>query len=115
MITQSKFGALKDGVEVTAYRLSAGAYSATILDYGGIIQSICVPNAHGGVTDVCLGYNSVEGYTSHGGYIGALIGRVGNRICRGKFTLNGVNYDVAINNGLNHLHGGNKGFDSYIE
>jgi len=109
------FGQTKDGLDVTAYRLTnKGGASATILDYGCTLQSLSVPNAQGGFTDVVLGYDSVSEYENGGCYLGAVIGRVGNRIGGSEFTLNGKTYRLAKNDGANHLHGGIKGFDKYI-
>lgn len=109
------FGRTKDGLDVTAYRIknSAGA-SATILDYGCTIQSLSVPNAQGGLTDVVLGYDTVSEYENNTCYLGAAIGRFANRIGGSEFVLNGKTYRLAKNDGPNHLHGGTKGFDKYI-
>lgn len=114
-MTKFCFGRTKDGHDVTAYRLfnSAGA-SAVILDYGCTVQSLRVPNARGGFTDVVLGYDTVSEYEENGGYSGAVIGRVANRIGGGTFTLNGKTYRLARNDGENHLHGGVRGFDKAL-
>ena len=114
-MTQSVFGYTKQGAPVTAFRLTnkQGA-SAVILDYGCTVQSLCVPNAHGGTTDVVLGYDTVAEYEENSGYLGAAIGRIGNRIGKSEFTLNGKTYHLAHNDGENHLHGGLRGFDKYI-
>ena len=115
MITRFIFGHTKGGDIVTAYCMtnSRGA-SATILDYGCTVQSLKVPNAQGGLTDVVLGYDTVEKYEENGGYLGAAIGRFANRIGKSEFTLSGKTYHLARNDGENHLHGGIKGFDKYI-
>src|SRR5690606_31211457 len=84
------------------------------LNYGGIILSIRVPDAEGVFEDVTLGYDSLDTYLEESPYFGALIGRYGNRIANGQFTLNGTTYTLAKNNGPNHLHGGLKGFDKVI-
>ena len=106
------FGTLSDGTEVTAGRLenTAGA-SLTVLDYGATIQSICVPDREGNLTDVVLGYETAAEYEKNGGYLGATIGRVCNRIGGASFSINGSHYDLVKNDGENHLHGGLKGFD----
>ena len=106
------FGALSTGAPVTAYRLvnSLGC-SLTVLDYGATVQSLCMPAADGTLTDVVLGYDTPAEYETNGGYLGATIGRVGNRIGGAQFSLNGTTYALAKNDGANHLHGGNKGFD----
>lgn len=115
MITQSIFGYTKAGELVTAFRLtnSSGA-CAVILDYGCILQVLTVTNAQGTFTDVVLGYDTMAEYEENDGYLGAVIGRVANRIGKAEFTLNGKTYKLARNNGENHLHGGIKGFDKYI-
>ena len=115
MICEKKpFGVTKNGEQVTAYTLSNGAMSAVILDYGCIIQALYAPDKNGNLVDVVLGYDTVKAYEDNDGYLGAAIGRVGNRIAKGKFTLNGKDYTLAVNNGPNHLHGGLVGFDSVI-
>ncbi|NCB73271.1 MAG: galactose mutarotase [Clostridia bacterium] len=115
MITQSIFGYTKSGEPVTAFRLanSSGA-CAVILDYGCILQALSVPNAQGTFTDVVLGYDTFAEYEENDAYLGAVIGRVANRIGKAEFTLNGKTYKLARNNGENHLHGGIKGFDKFI-
>lgn len=114
-VTPFIFGRTKAGDLVTAYCLNntSGA-TATILDYGCTVQSLCVPNLHGALTDVVLGYDTVTEYEENSGYVGAAIGRVANRIGRGEFTLNEKTYKLARNDGKNHLHGGLKGFDKVI-
>ena len=111
-VTTSKFGITRDGRPVTAYCLeNAGGASVTVLDYGATVQSLIVPNSAGGMTDVVLGYDTVREYEENDGYVGATIGRVGNRIGGGAFRLNGHTYSLAKNDGENHLHGGILGFD----
>ena len=114
MITSRSFGKTKDGREVLAFTFEDGARRATVLNLGGIIQSIVVPDKNGNPTDVILGYNDVAGYEEHGGYLGALIGRFGNRIEKGKLVINGETYDLYCNDRGNHLHGGKVGFDKKI-
>ena len=111
MITSRKFGTTKDGREVLAFTLQDGAFCATVLNLGGIVQSIVVPDRNGNPTDVVCGYNDVAGYENNGGYLGALIGRFGNRIDEGRFTLEGKEYSLYCNDRGNHLHGGKEGFD----
>ena len=115
MITKSAFGTTGAGEAVSAYRLvnSRGA-SAVILDYGGTVQSLCVPDKNGTMVDVVLGFETVGEYEKHDAYLGALIGRFANRIGRAEFTLDGKRYALAKNDGENHLHGGFKGFDKYV-
>ncbi len=114
MITSRSFGKTKDGREVLAFIFEDGARRATVLNLGGIIQSIVVPDKNGNPTDVILGYNDVAGYEEHGGYLGALIGRFGNRIGEGKLVIDGETYDLYCNDRGNHLHGGKVGFDKKI-
>lgn len=114
MITSKSFGKTKDGREVLAFTFHDGARSATVLNLGGIIQSIVVPDKDGTPTDVILGYNDVAGYQGHGGYLGALIGRFGNRIGEGRLVIDGKQYDLYCNDRGNHLHGGKVGFDKKI-
>ena len=86
----------------------------SITNYGGAVTSIKVPDRSGDFGDVVLGYDTLEEYMRNPRYLGALIGRYANRIARGQFSLNGVEYQLAQNNGENHLHGGVKGFDKRI-
>ena len=109
------FGSLGDGTLVTAYRLeNAAGASVTLLDYGATVQSLCVPDRDGKNVDVVLGYDTAAEYARHGDYLGATIGRVGNRIGGAAFSLGGQRYELAKNDGPNHLHGGLRGFDKYI-
>lgn len=114
MIKQQVFGKTQNGDEVIKYTLSAGGVEVDIMNLGGTINAIRVPDKTGKIVDVALGYDDVHGYEVNGGYIGALIGRCGNRIGEGKFTLDGKEYQLALNDGPNHLHGGMKGFDKKI-
>ncbi|MBQ2072288.1 MAG: galactose mutarotase, partial [Oscillospiraceae bacterium] len=106
------FGRLSDGRQVTAAKLKnrAGA-SVTVLDYGATIQSLCVPARDGSLVDVVLGYDTAEEYERNGDFFGATIGRVANRIGGAAFELHGKRYELAKNDGENHLHGGTEGFD----
>ncbi|MBO5110011.1 MAG: galactose mutarotase [Clostridia bacterium] len=115
MILKDKFDVLPDGREVVAYTLknASGAY-VKILNYGGILNEICVPDREGKLADVICGYDTISGYLTAGGYQGALIGRYGNRIGQAKFTLEGKEYVLYKNDGDNHLHGGKEGFDKKI-
>lgn len=109
------FGFTEAGEKVLAFLLEneAGA-KVRILNYGGILQAICVPDRNGAQRDVCLGYASVKDYERNDCYLGALIGRCANRIANARFDLNGKRYQLAANNGKNHLHGGKRGFDRRI-
>ncbi len=114
MITTKVFGKTKKGEEVLAFTLTDGNGYATVLSLGGILQSLVVPDKAGNPTDVVLGYNDVAGYEENGGYLGALIGRFGNRIDKGRFALDGKTYQLYCNDRGNHLHGGKEGFDKKI-
>ena len=107
-----EFGKLPDGRSVTAAKLTnhAGA-SLTVLDYGATVQALCIPDRDGKPVDVVLGYDTAEEYLKNGDYLGATIGRVGNRIGKAEFSLNGKTYILDKNDGENHLHGGKEGFD----
>lgn len=108
----SSFGALPDGTPVTAARLeNVRGCSVTVLDYGATVQSLLVPDRMGRLVDVVLGYDAAAAYEANGGYLGATIGRVGNRIGGASFSLGGETYALAKNDGENHLHGGVRGFD----
>ena len=114
MITYKQFGKTADGREVLAFTLEDGGSRAVVLNFGGIVQSIVVPDKNGNPTDVILGYNDVAGYEQNGGYLGALIGRFGNRIGGGKLTIDGKQYQLYLNDRGNHLHGGKVGFNKKI-
>lgn len=114
MIYRDIFGTTKDGQEVLAYTLEDGNSRAVVLTLGGIVQSIVVPDRGGNPTDVILGYNTVAEYENNGGYLGALIGRFGNRIGGGKLVIDGKEYGLYLNDRGNHLHGGKAGFDKKI-
>ena len=114
-IEKKLFGILADGREVYAYTLTnTNGMTVKILSYGGAIAEIRVPDRKGCFTDVVGGYDCLDSYVNGDGYQGALIGRFGNRICKGKFTLDGVDYSLFINNGENHLHGGEFGYNAKI-
>ncbi len=87
---------------------------ATITNYGGLLTALHVPDRHGQLDDVTLGYDALENYREKSPYFGALVGRYGNRIANGRFVLNGREYTLAQNNGTNSLHGGVKGFDKVV-
>ncbi|HEY8224892.1 MAG TPA: aldose epimerase family protein [Pyrinomonadaceae bacterium] len=104
-----------DGKKVELYTLTnRNGVEAKITTYGGIVVSLKVPDKQGKLSDIVLGYDNLEGYLQDTSYFGALIGRYGNRIAKGRFKLNGTEYKLATNNGENHLHGGVKGFDKVV-
>ena len=113
-ITKAPFGTA-DGQSVDLYTLrNVHGVEAKITNYGGILVSLKVPDRNGKFDDVVLGFNDLDTYLKGHPYFGALIGRYGNRIAKGRFTLNGVEYKLAVNNGENTLHGGIKGFDKVV-
>lgn len=110
-IKKNYFGTLPDGTKVDIFTLTnSKKVSVDITNFGGIIVSIVVPDKNGNMADVALGYRKLEKYIENPGYIGALIGRHANRIEAAKFELNGKVYELAKNDGNNHLHGGRIGF-----
>lgn len=119
-IVKSDFGKLEDGTSISLFTLTnKNGVEVKITNYGGIITSLKVPDKNGVIEDIALGFDALEGYSSDvylesGPYFGALIGRYGNRIANGKFSLDGQEYNLATNNGPNHLHGGIKGFDKVV-
>ncbi len=115
MIKKELFGTLKDGRKVSIYTLTnQNGMEVKILNYGGALVSVKVPDRKGCFTDVIGGYDCLDSYVGGDGYQGALIGRWGNRINKGKFTLEGKEYSLFINNGPNHLHGGEFGFNAKV-
>ncbi len=109
------FGKLSDGTEVYEYTLdNRRGVVAKILTYGGIIKELWTPDRESRPGDIVLGFPTLPSYIVKNPYFGTLTGRVANRIAKGKFTLEGKSYALATNNGLNHLHGGNKGFDKVV-
>jgi aldose 1-epimerase len=109
------FGKMSDGTAVDLYTLkNKNGMEAKITNYGGIVVSITVPDRHGKFGDVALGYDSLSSYIANNPFFGCLVGRYGNRIAKGKFKLDGVEYKLAVNNAPNHLHGGIKGFDKVV-
>jgi aldose 1-epimerase len=114
-ITKSNFGTTPDGQAVELYTLrNRAGMEATIMTYGGIVTSLKTADKSGKLGDVVLGYDNLAGYIKSTPYFGALIGRYGNRIANGKFSLDGNTYTLATNNGVNALHGGLKGFDKVV-
>ena len=114
-VTRDRFGVAPDGKPVDVYTLvNARGIRTRILTYGGIIQTLETPDRGGKMDDVVLGFNDLQGYVKSSPYFGAIVGRYGNRIARGRFALDGRTYTLATNNGPNHLHGGIKGFDKVV-
>jgi aldose 1-epimerase len=114
-VEKNHFGKTIDGVDVDQYILSnKKGMEISVITYGGIITSWTAADKNGDYKDIVLGYNSLAEYEAETPYFGALIGRYGNRIAKGKFTMDGETYTLAVNNGVNHLHGGFKGFDKVV-
>ena len=114
--TRSPFGTLPDGRPVELYSLeNEKGTRVSLTTYGAAVVSIIVPDKNGEWGDIALGFDSLEGYLNPGNpFFGSTIGRYANRIARGRFTLNGKQYSLAVNNGVNHLHGGPGGFDKVL-
>jgi aldose 1-epimerase len=114
-VTRAPFGKMPDGRAVEQFTLSnANGIEIRAITYGGIITSLRTPDRNGEFGDIVLGFDGLEGYLKGHPFFGAIVGRYGNRIAGGKFTLDGRTYTLATNNGPNHLHGGNAGFDKKV-
>lgn len=112
---KASFGKLADGRNVDAVTLSNGkGFSVTIISLGASIQSTIMPDRDGKTADIQVGYDTIDGYLKEPSFFGATVGRVANRIAKGKFSLDGKDYTTPINNGPNSLHGGTKGFDKVL-
>ena len=119
-VERDAFGVAPEGDSVDLYTLvNENGMSMRVMTYGGVIQSLEVPDRDGNLEDAVLGFDSLEGYTRDAyreanPYFGALIGRYGNRIDEGQFSIDGETYTLETNNGPNHLHGGTEGFDQVV-
>lgn len=114
-IRHERFGVMPDGEPVEIYTLTnRRGMTVRAMSYGATIVSITVPDREGRLADVVLGFDGLAGYLASPRYIGCVVGRYGNRIARGRFTLDGRDYQLAVNNGQNHLHGGDRGFDKRV-
>lgn len=112
---RENFGKLPDGRTVEAVTLTNGKGMAVrVMTLGASIQSVMLPDRSGKAVDVAVGYDSLDGYIKAPEFFGATVGRVANRIARGRFSLDGKAYTVPVNNGVNSLHGGTKGFDKVV-
>lgn len=112
---REKYGTMPDGTEVDQYTLTnANGMKVKVITYGAIITSIEVPDRDGKLANVILFRDSLDDYLAGHPYFGCVVGRYANRIAKGKFTLDGQEYTLATNDGDNHLHGGEKGFDKYV-
>lgn len=114
-IEKDLFGTLPDGHDVQIFTLTnSNGLRARIMNYGATVVSLEVPDREGNPADIVLGHDTLEGYLEASPYFGCIVGRYGNRIARGKFTIDGTEYSLAVNNGENHLHGGIEGFDKRL-
>lgn len=115
MLEKSLYGKLPDGREVYQFTLhNNSGMKVQIINFGAIVTSISVHDRNGKVEDVILGYDSVSGYVNDNSYQGAIVGRYGNRIGKGKFKLDDKEFQLTINDGENHLHGGKIGFHKVL-
>ncbi|MFE6157966.1 aldose epimerase family protein [Streptomyces sp. NPDC056486] len=112
--TKELFGKLADGTKVYRWSLANGGTRMKVLSYGGIVQYLELPDRHGRYTNVSLGYDTIEEYVAGTTFFGATIGRYGNRIAKGRFTLDGKTHQLSVNDGENSLHGGAKGFNTRV-
>lgn len=113
-ITSRPFGVMADGTPVACWTLvNDNGLTAEVIEYGAAIRTLLVPDPQGKLVDVVLGYDTLEEYVKQDCFLGATIGRFGNRIANGRFTLNGKEYQLYVK-GLHHLHGGQKGFDKVV-
>jgi aldose 1-epimerase len=114
-VSHKRFGKTPDGIETTLWTCTnSKGVTMQVTDYGARLVTINVPDKNGKLANVTLGLDSAEKYGAHGAFFGCTTGRYANRIANGKFTLDGKEYKLAVNNGPNHLHGGIKGLDKYV-
>jgi aldose 1-epimerase len=113
-LTKVEYGKTPEGIAIEQYVLKNGQLTVKVITYGAIITEIDAPDREGKPADVTLGFDGLAGYLGENPYFGATVGRVANRIARGKFTLDGKEYSLAVNNGPNSLHGGLKGFNRHV-
>lgn len=108
------FGTLADGTEVHRWSLENGGTRLKVLSYGGVVQTLEIPDREGRYANISLGYGDIASYVSGSCYFGATIGRYGNRIAGGRFTLDGASHQLSCSEGENTLHGGTGGFDTQV-
>ena len=114
-VSRAPFGRTADGRAAELFTLTnAHGVEVKLTNYGGIITALRTPDRAGRFDDIVLGYDSLSGYLRDTPYFGAIVGRYGNRIAKGQFTLDGATYRLAVNNGPNSLHGGLRGFDKVV-
>jgi len=114
-VKKEAFGRTADGQPVEMFTLTGpSGVEVRAITYGAIVTSIRVPDRRGTLADVALGFDTLAGYLTEHPFFGAVVGRYGNRIANARFVLDGRTYQLAANNGPNHLHGGTRGFDKYV-
>ena len=114
-VTEASFGSMPDGTPVRLFTLTnAAGMEVRAITYGVILVSIKVPDRQGRLDDVVIGHDNLDGYLTKSRYFGAVVGRYGNRIAGGHVAIDGQTYQLTLNNGPNHLHGGAKGFDKIV-
>jgi len=114
-LNKQLYGTLNNGAPVYQYSFTRGfGMEVRVITYGGIITTVNVPDRGGAVCNVALGFDNLQAYETHNAFFGCVAGRYANRIAKGQFTLDGVPYQLAVNDGPNHLHGGLKGFDKVV-
>jgi aldose 1-epimerase len=114
-VTRAPYGRTPDGAPVEVYTLTnAGGLEVRAITYGAYVVSLRTPDRQGRLDDVVLGFDTLEGYLASGSHMGSVIGRYGNRIAGARFTLDGKTHSLAANDGVNHIHGGVKGFDRHV-
>ena len=114
-VTEASFGTMPDGTPVKLFTLTnAAGMEVRATNYGVILVSIQVPDRQGKLDDIVIGHDNLEGYLTKSRYFGAVVGRYGNRIAGGRVEIDGKTYQLSLNNGPNHLHGGVKGFDKTV-
>src|SRR3981189_3510426 len=115
LVTKTALGTMPDGTAVDLYTLKSDGIEASIMTYGARVVSIKTADRAGTMANVVLGYSALDGYLADKTtYFGAIVGRYGNRIAFGKFSLDGHKYQVPVNNNANSLHGGAVGFDKLV-
>ena len=114
-VAKKAFGEMPDGSKVSEYVLTnAHGMQVSLLDYGATVKDIMIPDRNGEYANVSLGFGNLEDYREKSPYFGCTAGRYANRIAKGSFTLDGKEFKLATNNGPNHLHGGERGFDKHV-
>jgi aldose 1-epimerase len=112
--TKAPYGTMPNGMSVELFTVRVGQLEMRVITYGAAIVSLHAPDRRGQTGDIVLGLDSVEAYVEQSSYLGAIVGRYANRIARGRFTLDGIAYQLATNDGAEHLHGGVRGFDKVV-